>query len=92
MDSNTRPKNGQNKPVAVFRARGVSASVFENRSEQGAPFHKVTLQRTYKDGAQFKTTSTFSRDELPIVAHVAHQAWEFVLEQEAARRTDTDAG
>ena len=77
------------KPAQVFRARGVSASVFKKQSGKDTPFFKVAIQRTYKDGDDFKTTSSFGRDELPLVAHVANQAWEFVLEQEAASRSDT---
>ena len=74
------------KPVKVFRLRGVSASVFENHSEQNGTFHKVQVIRTYRDGRDFKTTPTFSRDELPIVALLTQQAWEYVLAEEASQR------
>ncbi|MCX7422838.1 MAG: hypothetical protein NT013_25320 [Planctomycetia bacterium] len=30
-------------------------------------YYKVSLQRTYKDGNEFKTTTNFSRDDLSIV-------------------------
>ena len=36
------------KPLKTFRLKGVSASVFENRSEQDALYHKVQIVRTYK--------------------------------------------
>jgi len=75
-----------NKPVKTFRLRGVSASVFENQSEQNGVFHKVQIVRTYKDGDEFKSTPTFSRDDLPIVLTVAQRAWEFVLDAEAQAR------
>jgi hypothetical protein len=75
-----------NKPVKVFRVRGISASVFQNQSTaegRDGVFYRVTLQRTYKDGAEFKTTSSFNRDELPVARHVLQQAWEFILGAEA---------
>ena len=56
------------KPVKVFRSRGVSASVFANQAKSDGrdiTFHKVSLQRTYKDGDEWKTTTSFSRDDLP---------------------------
>ena len=82
-----------NKPVKTFRLRGVSASVFENQSEQNGVFHKVQILRTYRDGDEFKSTPTFSRDDLPIVLTVAQRAWEFVLDAEAqARRSREDDG
>jgi hypothetical protein len=76
------------KPVKSFRLRGVSASVFENHAKsdgRDVTFHKVSLQRTYKDGNEFKTTTSFSRDDLPIARHVLQQAWEFILNAEASR-------
>lgn len=75
------------KPVKVFRVRGVSASVFQNQSTadgRDAVFYKVALQRTYKDGKEFKTTSSFGRDDLPVARHVLQQAWEFILGAESS--------
>ena len=84
-------KDSQNstKPLKTFRFRGVSASVFENETDKGELFHKVSIVRTYKDGKRFHTTPTFSRDELPIVTLVAQQAYDFILTEERdARRAD----
>ncbi len=77
-------KESNNKPVKKFQLRGISASLFENTSEKGVPFFKVSITRTFKDGDQFKTTSTFSRDDLPIVEALSRQAWLEILKQEAA--------
>jgi hypothetical protein len=78
-----------NKPVKSFRLRGVTASVFENKTEDGkSSFFKIAIQRTYKDGDEFKTTTSFGRDDLPIVALLSKRAWEFVLEKEATGRND----
>jgi hypothetical protein len=79
------------KPVKVFRLRGISASVFENHSknaEKPVTYHKVSLQRTYMDGDNFKTTTSFGRDDLPVCVHVMQQAWAFILDAESKRTTD----
>ena len=82
------------KPVTVFRARGVSASVFANQAETkrgDVTFHKISLQRTYKDGDDWKTTTSFGRDDLPVAAHLLQQAWEYILDAEAGRsKEDSD--
>jgi len=78
-------KETTNKPVQKFQLRGVSASIFRNRAENGASFHKVTISRTYKEGDQFKTTSTFGRDDLPLVEALARQAWFDILKREQNR-------
>jgi len=83
------------KPIKVFRLRGVSASVFKNAAksdDRDVSFFKVSLQRTYKDGDDFKTTTSFSRDDLPVAEHLLRKAWEFVLESEAASRKDSKEG
>lgn len=77
------------KPVKVFRLRGVSVSVFENRSKaQGrvVTFFKAALQRTYKEGDEFKATSSLSRDDLPAAQLLLERAWEFILKAEADSR------
>lgn len=70
------------KPVKVLRLRGISASIFENPTKtngRDSVFYKVSIQRTYKDGDDFKTTSSFGRDDLPIVSLLSQRAWEYVL-------------
>ena len=87
----TTKDSATSKPVQVFRVRGLSASVFENRAQaNGHPvtFLKVALQRTYKDGAEWKTTTSLSRDDLPIARLLLQRAWEFILAAEARRTQD----
>ena len=87
MENSNKPS----KPAKVFRLRGVSASVFANKAAKGrdVPFYKVSLQRTYKDGDEFKTTTSFSRDDLPVVNLAVQRAWEFILETEVEDRKDS---
>ncbi len=78
--------NPKNTPVFQVRLKGVSASTFENKTaKEGVTYYKVTLQRTYKDGQSFKTTNTFSRDDLPLVAEAAQAAWRDILRRESDR-------
>ncbi len=76
-------KTESNKPVKSFRLRGITASVFENSSEDGKSFYKVTLQRSYKQDDEWKSTNSFGRDDLPLVSLLTKQAWEFILNTES---------
>ena len=79
------------KPAKVFRLRGIAASVFANSTEvdgRQVSYHKVTVQRTYRDGDEFKTTTSYGRDDLPIVSLLVARAWEFILDAEAARGSE----
>ena len=81
------------KPVKVFRLRGVSASVFENHSksdDRDVTFHKVSVQRAFRDGDEWKNTTSFGRDDLPIANLLLKQAWQFILETEAKRGREDD--
>lgn len=73
------------RPLRTFRLKGVKASVFENRTEQGA-FYKTSLQKVYRDGEEWKTTTSLSRDDLPVARLLLSRAWEFILETEASAR------
>lgn len=86
MNQSSTTKNaatGQ-KPVKVYRLRGVKASVFENHANENV-FYKVSLQRIYREGEEFKTTTSFSRDDLPVAQLLLHRAWEFILDAESSR-------
>jgi hypothetical protein len=72
-----------NKPIQVFRRRGVKVSVFENTSGD-AVFHKVSVQKIYREnGSEWKTTTSLGRDDLPIAQMLIGRAWEFILDHEA---------
>ena len=75
------------KPVKVFKYRALSASVFANTAKNGGPFYSVSLQRTYKVGDEFKHSSSFTRDELPVARHLLQQAWEFILDAESREKS-----
>ena len=78
------------KPIKTFRHRGISASVFENKSDKGDLFYKVQIVRTYKDGKKFFSSPTYSRDELPLVTLLAEQAFNFVLCEERDGKAERD--
>jgi len=75
-----------NKPLRVYRARGITASVFCYSTKEGGCFHKVCLHRTYRDGKQWRTSDTFGRDEAPVAMHLMQKAWQFILDTEEAEK------
>ena len=60
------------KPIAEVRTGAIKATIWKNSTENGARF-KVTFNRLYKDGNKWKSTSTFGRDDLLLLAKVADQ-------------------
>ena len=71
-----------NKPIHVIRRKGVKVSVFENSSEQGT-FCKVTDCKVFLDPTgQWKTTHSYSRDDIPVLRLLLKRAWEWILDRE----------
>ena len=76
-----------NKPIRVFRARGVKVAVFENHTADSV-FYKVSPQKIYREGDDWKTTTSFGRDDLSVLQLLLGRAWEFILETEAQAAAD----
>ncbi len=81
--ANSSATKNPNSPVFTQRRKGVSVSVFENQSQEGKTYYKASLQRTYKEGDEFKTTSSLSRDDLPVATMLMQKAYEFILDAES---------
>ncbi|MEZ6137004.1 MAG: hypothetical protein R3C53_19085 [Pirellulaceae bacterium] len=78
-----------NKPIHRIRLGAVAASVFANSTEKGE-FHRVQIERAYKDGEDWKYTKSFNRDDLLLVAKVADLAHSWIHAQQQ-RIADMDA-
>jgi hypothetical protein len=66
-----------NKPIATFKLGRIQAAVWENHGENGA-FCNVTIQRSYLDDDEWKSSTSFGRLDLPLVAKVAELAMTFI--------------
>ena len=71
------------KPVAEVRIGRVKAAIWPNGTD-GRTRHNVTFSRLYKDGDEWKSTQSFSRNDLLLLAKVVDQAHSriFELQQE----------
>ena len=71
------------KPISEVRIGRVKAAIWPNETD-GRTRHNVTFSRLYKNGDQWKSTQSFSRNDLLLLAKVADQAHSriFELQQE----------
>ena len=80
-----------NKPVAEVRVGAVKAAIWPNQTESGAVRHNVTFSRIYKDAeGKWKSTSSFGRDDLLVVAKVADMAHTKIFEVANGHSADQD--
>lgn len=68
------------KPLHEIKVGRIRATVWPNESDRRSWF-TVTVTRSYRDGEQWKTTTSFNRDELPLVAKAAEMAYEWIWRQ-----------
>ena len=73
--------NTKQKPAHEVRLGAIKAAVWRNETETGARFN-VKLSRIYKDGNTWKSTDSFGRDDLLVLAKVADQANSWIHQQE----------
>lgn len=82
------------KPEKVFKAGAVRASIFRNTIERnGKPVSiaKVVLEVRYKDkNGEWKSSNSFSLNELPKASTALRQAYEYLLGEGASREFDSD--
>lgn len=81
------------KPVHEVRLGRIKAAIWENETQNGTR-HNVTITRLYKDGDQWKDSTSFGRDDLPILAKVADMAhtWIFLEGQESPQPSQSQEG
>lgn len=73
-------------PEKVFRIGAVSAAVFGNDVETDAGRRRVrnvSVQRRYRDGDEWKSSTTFGLTELPAAIRVLQLAQQHVEAEEA---------
>lgn len=69
------------KPVHEIRLGRIKAAVWENEVE-GVVRYNVTISRLYKNGKdEWKDSSSFGRDDLPLVEKVCHMTHLWIFSQ-----------
>jgi hypothetical protein len=67
------------RPAHEIRFGAVRAAIWRNESQNGV-WYSVTLSRLYKDGEQWRDSSSFGRDDLLLVAKAADSAHTWMSE------------
>ncbi len=73
-------KQAKARPVHELRMGRIKAAIWENETSNGTR-HNVTITRIYKDADQWRDSSSYGRDDLPLVAKVADLAHSWIYEQ-----------
>lgn len=77
MAKKSEPKT---RPVQEIRLGRIRAAIWENETQNGTR-HNVTVTRLYKDGDEWRDSSSFGRDDIPLVAKVLDRCHLWIYEQ-----------
>ena len=66
----------KNAPVHNEKVGGIKVSTWENKSKEGVPFYTVSIQRSYKDGNDWKNTDSYRINDLPKVILALQKTYE----------------
>jgi hypothetical protein len=70
----------KNQPVHHIRHGAISASIWQQQTEKGLMFN-VTFQRSYKEGDDWKSSTSFGRNNLLVLSLIAARAFEWIGKQ-----------
>jgi hypothetical protein len=68
-----RQEPGKQQPAHEVRLGSVKAAVWANQTEGGVRYN-VTFERLYREGEQWRSTTSFGRDDLLLLGKVADLA------------------
>jgi len=69
------------KPVKVFRCGAIQGAIWTNQRVMDSAvveIHSVRISKSYKEGDEWKRTTTFAAEDLPKVALVATEIYRFL--------------
>ena len=82
------------KPVAKFKAGQISSALWENEisvNGRKVAILKATVQRRYKDkDGQWKSSSSFSRNEIPLAIYCLQKSFENMVEGQKEDNDNAD--
>ena len=79
LNPQTSPTHS-NAPVHQVQLGTIRAAIWKNDTEAGVRYN-VTVERIYRDKDQWKSTSSFGRDDLLLLAKVVDQAHTWIFTQ-----------
>jgi len=89
--SNDNNGSGQqsesNRPAMTFRYGAIKCTIWKNRTRAG-PMYNTIVTRSYKDGDNWKESSSFGVEDLPTVAKAFLDAHTWAQEQKAGEREE----
>ena len=63
-----------NSPLRKLRIGRITATIWDNETEEGKKRRSINIVRNYKKGDDWFETSSFSEEDLPVVRRLSEMA------------------
>ena len=80
----------QHKPIHEIRLGTVRAAIWANEDRLNDVWFAVTVSRLYKDDNGWKNSSSFRRDDLPVVAKIMDLAYAWIWDRQTVESRADD--
>ncbi len=77
------------KPAHEIRLGHIRVTIWANHSTDDRTWFNTSVTRLYKDGDQWKDTTSFRRDDLPVAAKALDMAFDWIWKQETPAQPDS---
>ncbi len=82
-------KNSPVRPVHEIRLGRIRAAIWENETTNGTRYN-VTVSRLYKDDDTWKDSTSFGRDDLPLVAKIVDQCHTWIFSESSGNNESNE--
>lgn len=73
------------QPAHQIRMGLIKATIWENHSDKHGANYAVTIIRLFKNGTEWKESTRYGRDDLPLVAKLADMAHSWIFARQQSR-------
>lgn len=78
-----------NRPIHEIELGRIRASIWTNVSDRNDVWFTVSIVRLYREGDQWRTTTSFGRDDLPLVSKAAEMAYAWIWKAKEAKHAES---
>ena len=83
--------SAHNRPVHEIRLAQVRASIWRNQCNGNRDWYSVSISRVYRDGEVWKDSTSFRRDDLPLLAKAAEMAYAWIWSAGSSQKDNQHA-
>jgi len=78
------------EPAKSIRLGRIKLTIWKNQSKKGGTFFSIEIVRSYMEGDKWQHSTTYGRDDLPIVSKATDMAYAWIWSQECSASPEPD--